>query len=167
MLDLTGAYGYNGTADSLRGVYADLADANKPTWSVGLEASFPIGNRTARADLRAARLQKEQATEKLKQARQTIMVQVENAIVEARTGWERIPATRAAREYAAAALKAGQLQLQQGQVTPLDILSLQQGLTAARSDEIRALVDYNKAVTVLLEREGTLLDERGLTVNVH
>jgi hypothetical protein len=27
-------------------------------------------------------------------------------------------------------------------------------------------VDYNKAVTVFLEREGTLLEERGLTVNV-
>jgi outer membrane protein TolC len=164
-LDLTGSYGYNGTQDSLRGVYADLADANKPYWSVGLDASFPIGNRTARADLRAVRLQKEQSTERLKQARQNIMAQVETAIVEARTGWERIPATRAAREYAEAALQAGQLQLQQGQLTPLDILSLQQSLTAARSDEIRALVDYNKAVTVVLEREGTLLDERGLTVN--
>jgi outer membrane protein TolC len=166
-LDLTGSYGYLGTQDSLRGVYADLADANKPSWAVGLEASFPIGNRTARADLRAVRLQKAQATEKLKQARQTIMVQVENAIIEARTGWERIPATRAAREYAASALKAGQMQLQQGQVTPLEILTLQQQLTAARSDEIRALVDYSKAVTVYLEREGTLLDERGLTLNVH
>src|SRR5207253_2861707 len=118
-------------------------------------------------DLRAVRLQKEQSTEKLKQTRQNIMVQVENAIVEARTDWERIPATRAAREYAASALKAGQMQLQAGTSTALEILTLQQNLTAARSDEIRALVDYNKAVTVLLEREGTLLDERGLTLNVH
>jgi outer membrane protein TolC len=166
-LDLTGSYGYTGTADSLRGVYADLADANKPSWAVGLEASFPVGNRTARADLRSIRLQKDQANERLRQARQTIMVQVENAIVEARTGWERIPATRAAREYAAAAHKAGQFQLRIGTATALEILTLQQNLTAARSDEIRALVDYNKAVTVLLEREGTLLQERGLTLNVH
>ncbi|HUS37783.1 MAG TPA: TolC family protein [Verrucomicrobiae bacterium] len=166
-LDLTGMYGYNGSAGSLGDVYVDLADANKPTWAVGLEASFPIGNRTARANLRAIRLQKEQADERLKQSRQTIMVQVENAINDARTGWARIPATRAAREYAAAALRAGQLQLQQGAVTPLELLTLQQDLTAARSDEIRALVDYNKAVTVLLEREGTLLDERGLTLSIH
>lgn len=166
-LDLTGLYGYSGTRDSMGGVYRDLADANKPTWAVGLEASFPIGNRAARAGLRAARLQKEQAEERLRQARQTIMVQVENAINEARTGWARIPATRAAREYAAAALNAGQLQLAAGTATALEILTLQQNLTAARSDEIRALVDYNKAVTVLLEREGTLLDERGFTLNVH
>ena len=117
--------------------------------------------------MRSIRLQKDQANERLRQARQTIMVQVENAIVDARTDWERIPATRAAREYAAAALKAGQLQLQAGTVTALEILTLQQNLTAARSDEIRALVDYNKSVTILLEREGTLLQERGLTVNVH
>lgn len=166
-LDLTGLYGYNGSGDSLRGVYMDLSDANKPTWAVGLEASFPIGNRSARADLRAVRLQKDQANERIRQARQTIMVQVENAINDARTGWARIPATRAAREYAAAALRAGQLQLQQGQITPLELLTLQQDLTSARSDEIRALVDYNKAVTVLLEREGTLLEERGLTLSIH
>jgi outer membrane protein TolC len=166
-LDLTGRYGYLGSSDSFGGVYRDLADANKPTWAVGLEASFPIGNRTARANLRSVRLQKEQSTERLKQARQTIMVQVENAINEARTGWARIPATRTAREFAAAALRAGQLQLQAGTATALEILTLQQNLTAARSDEIRALVDYNKAVTVVLEREGTLLDERGLTLNIH
>jgi outer membrane protein len=166
-LDLTGLYGLNGNNDSFRGVFNDFSNANKPTWAVGLEASFPIGNRTARAGLRAVRLQKEQANERIKQARQTIMVQVENAINDARTGWARIPATRAAREYAAAALRAGQLQLQQGAVTPLELLTLQQDLTAARSDEIRALVDYNKAVTILLEREGTLLDERGLTLSIH
>jgi outer membrane protein len=166
-LDLTGRYGYNARGDSLRGVFMDLSDANKPSWAVGLEASFPIGNRSARADLRSVRLQKERANERIKQARQTIMVQVENAINDARTGWARIPATRAAREYAAAALRAGQLQLQQGQITPLELLTLQQDLTAARSNEIRALVDYNKAVTILLEREGTLLDERGLSLSIH
>ena len=166
-LDLTGLYGLNGDNDSFRGVFNDFSNANKPAWAVGLEASFPIGNRSARAGLRAVRLQKEQANERIKQARQTIMVQVENSINDARTGWARIPATRAAREYAAAALRAGQLQLQQGAVTPLELLTLQQDLTAARSDEIRALVDYNKAVTVLLEREGTLLDERGLTLSIH
>lgn len=165
-LDLTGSYGYNAFGDSLRGALADLSDANKPTWSVGLTASFPIGNRTARANLRGTRLEKEQADEKLKQARQTIMVQVENAIIEARTGWERIAATRVAREFAANSLAAGRFRLASGVVTSLEILSLQRDLTSARSDEIRALVDYNKALTVASEREGTLLDERGLNINI-
>jgi outer membrane protein len=165
-LDLTGAYGYTAFGDSLRGVFDDLSDANKPTWSVGLNASFPIGNRTARATLRATHLQIEQANERLKQARQTIMVQVENAINDARTAWERIPATRVAREYAASALDAYKKRYAAGAIKSLDVLTQQRALTAARSDEIRALVDYNRAVTILLEREGTLLDERGLKINV-
>ncbi len=165
-LDLTGAYGYNAFGDSFHSTFSDLSRANKPAWSVGLEASFPIGNRTARANLKGTRLEKEQASERLKQARQTIMVQVENAIIEARTAWERIPATRLAREYAASALDAYKKRYAAGAVRSLDVLTQQRALTAARSDEIRALVDYNKAVTVLLEREGTLLEERGLTVNV-
>lgn len=165
-LNLGGAFGYNASGESFGRALGDLSDANKPVWSVGLEASFPIGNRTARAALKGTRLEKEQANERLRQARQTIMVQVENAIIDARTGWERIPATRQAREYAAAALEAGQKRLAAGTATALEILTLQRDLTSARSDEIRALVDYNKAVTVLLEREGTLLDERGLNLNV-
>jgi outer membrane protein len=130
-LDLTGSYGYNAFGDSLRGALADLSDANKPTWSVGLVASFPIGNRTARANLRGTRLEKDQANERLKQARQTIMVQVENAIIEARTGWERIGATRVAREFAANSLRAGRVRLASGVITSLEILSLQRDLTAA------------------------------------
>jgi outer membrane protein len=165
-LDLTGSYGYNAVGDSLRGTFGDLSDANKPAWSVGLVASYPLGNRTARARLHGTRLEKDQANERLKQARQTIMVDVENAIIEARTDWERIPATRLSREYATTALEAGRVRLASGVATSLDILSLQRDLTAARSDEIRALVDYNKAITVLLQREGMLLEERGLTVNV-
>jgi outer membrane protein len=165
-LDLTGNYGYNGFGDSLRGTFGDISDANKPAWSVGLIASFPIGNRTAKARLRGTKLEKDQANERLKQARQSIMVEVENAIIAARTDWERIPATRVAREYAASALEAGRVRLASGVATSLEILTLQRDLTAARSDEIRALVDYNKAITVLLQREGMLLEERGLTVNV-
>lgn len=165
-LDLDGTYGYNAFGDSLRGVFNDLSDANKPVWSIGLTASFPIGNRAARANLTSARLLKQQADEKLKQARQNIMVQVENAIIDARTAWERIPATRVAREYAALALDAYKKRYAAGTIRSLDVLTQQRALTAARSDEIRALVDYNKAVTVLLEREGTLLDARGLSVNV-
>lgn len=165
-LDLTGAYGYNAFGDSLRGAISDLSDANKPIWSVGLVASFPIGNRSARAGLQTTRLEKDQANERLRQARQTIMVQVENAIIEARTDWERIAATRAAREFAATSLAAGRVRLASGVITSLEILILQRDLTSARSDEIRALVDYNKALTILAEREGTLLDERGLNLNI-
>lgn len=166
-LDLIGSYGYNAFGDSFRGGLSDLADANKPFWSVGLTASFPIGNRIARANLKGTRLAKDQANERLKQARQTIMVQVENAIADARTSWERIPATRQAREFAAAALEGGRVRLTAGAATSLEILTLQRDLTSARSDEIRALVDYNRAVTILLEREGTLLEARHLNVNVH
>ena len=166
-LDLTGSYGYNAFGNSLRGALSDLSDANKPVWSVGLVASFPLGNRTARANLRGVRFEKEQADERLKQARQNIMVQIENSIIEARTAWERIAATRAAREFAATNLEAGRAYLSSGVKTSLELLTLQRDLTSARSDEIRALVDYNKALTVLLEREGTLLAERGLNINVH
>jgi HAE1 family hydrophobic/amphiphilic exporter-1 len=165
-LDLDGAYGFNASGDSLRGVFNDFGDANRPTWSVGLTAAFPIGNRSARANLKGVRLEKEQANERLKQARQTIMVQVENAIIDARTAWERIPATRQAREYAASALDAYKKRYAAGTIRSLDVLTQQRALTAARTDEIRALVDYNKAVTVLLERQGTLLEERGLNVTV-
>jgi outer membrane protein TolC len=43
-------------------------------------------------------------------------------------------------------------------------LSLQNDLTTARSQEIRALADYNKALAELYFSEGTILEKQRITV---
>ena len=68
------------------------------------------------------------------------------------------------RSFAAAALDAEEKKLASGKSTNFEVLSLQRDLTTARNAEIRALVDYNKALAQLAFAEGTLLERRGITV---
>jgi len=46
------------------------------------------------------------------------------------------------------------------------VLQLQRDLTAARSSEIRALADYNIALSQLALSEGTTLERRKISLNV-
>ncbi|NDB76090.1 MAG: hypothetical protein EB141_10670, partial [Verrucomicrobia bacterium] len=52
--------------------------------------------------------------------------------------------------------------LANGKSTSFFVLQLQRDLTAARSAEIRALADYNKALAALSKSEGTTLDKASL-----
>ena len=94
------------------------------------------------------------------------MVQIDDAINQARSSFERVEATAAASSFAAAALDAEEKKLASGKSTSFEVLSLQRDLTTARNAEIRALVDYNKALTQLAFAEGTILERRGITVTV-
>lgn len=76
----------------------------------------------------------------------------------ARTNFERVDTTRQARVFAESALEAEQSKLENGRSTSFFVLQLQRDLTAARSAEIQALADYNKALAQLALREGTVFE---------
>jgi outer membrane protein TolC len=92
------------------------------------------------------------------------MVRIDDDIKLAQVGYQRVDATRQARLYAEAALDAEQKKLQSGKSTSFVVLQLQRDLTAARSEEIRALADYNIALSRLARDEGATLDQRGIAV---
>ena len=59
-------------------------------------------------------------------------------------------------------MDAEQKKLENGKSTSFVVLQLQRDATAARSAEIRALADYNKAQAALAKSEGTTLDKLNL-----
>ena len=83
-----------------------------------------------------------------------------------RTSYERVQSTLQARTYAEEALNAEQKKLDSGKSTSFVVLQLQRDLTSARSEEIRALSDYNKAQAELNRAEGTTLDKKKITLEV-
>jgi outer membrane protein TolC len=92
------------------------------------------------------------------------MVEIDNAVKVAKTNFERIEATRQARLYAEAALDAEQKKLENGKSTSFQVLQLQRDLTSRRSEEIRALADYNKSLADLAQKEGATLDRHGINL---
>jgi outer membrane protein TolC len=63
-------------------------------------------------------------------------------------------------------LAAEQKKLQNGLTTAFVVLQMQEALTAARTAEVQALSDYNKALAQLAFAEGSILDKHHLTLEV-
>lgn len=161
-LDLSVTYGHNGLGQTLDGGLNGIQRGANQFYSYGIVLSFPFSNTTAKNNYKASKLTKEVLLLQLKQLEQNIIVEVDNAVKQARTAYERIDATRQARLYAEAALDAEEKKLANGKSTSFFVLQLQRDLTAARSAEIRALADYNKALAALSKSEGTTLDKASL-----
>ena len=89
---------------------------------------------------------------------------VDNAIKAAQAAYERVDATHEARLFAEAALDAEQKKLENGKSTSFIVLQLQTSLTTARSNEIRALADYNETLTTLAQVEGSTLQRRRIDI---
>ena len=166
-LDLVGGYGLQGSENSLGDTFGDIRNQSNPVYSYGVEFSIPLGgNRAARNSYKAGRAARQQAALQLKKMEQDVLVQVDDSLKLARSFYKRTYSTREARVYAEAALEAEQKKLQNGVSTPFVVLQLQQMLTNARTAEIRALSDYNKALAQLALNEGSTLEKNHLGVEV-
>ena len=156
-LDLVGTFGRLGRSTEYSGFFGDIENSRGPFYSIRAEFSVPLGRREARNTYRAVRAQEEQAVLQLKQLEQGIMLQIDNAVKLAETDLQRVEATRERRLYAEQALDAERKKLENGKSTSFFVLQFQRDLTEARSAEIQALADYNKALSELAFSEGTTL----------
>ena len=104
----------------------------------------------------------------LKQLEQNVMVQIDNAVKQAQSSYQSVEATRQARIYAEAALDAEQKKYAVGKSTTFTVLQLQNNLTTARSQEIRALADYNRgARQPRPPPEGSTLERNGIQIELN
>jgi outer membrane protein len=168
-LDLIGTYGHSAGGPNVSEFsqgFTQFREGDQPFYTYGAKLTIPLANLTARNNYKSSKLSLEQALLSLKKTEQQILVEIDNAIVAAKASYERVSSTREARLYAEAALEAEQKKLQSGKSTSFVVLQLQKDLTAARSSEISALADYNKALAELARSEGSTLERRGIDVNV-
>ena len=183
-LNLIGGYGYSGIDSSsdatvnpappptlfpahrasANGAFGDIADQNNPRWNFGALLQVPLSRKRERNNYQSAKQTLKQSELEMKQLHQTILKNVDNSLTIVIASYESVGATRQARIYAEEALKAEQVKLEQGKSTNFDVLSLQDKLTKARSDEIKALADYNKALAELHYQDGTSLERKQISL---
>jgi outer membrane protein TolC len=163
-LDLIGTVGYNGSAREFSGTFNQFGEGDRPFYSYGAQLSIPLSNTGPRNQYKTAKATREQLVLQLKQLEQNIMVEIDNAVKLAQSRYESVEATRSARIYAEAALNAEQEKYKVGKSTTFTVLQLQNNLTAARSNEIRALADYNEALANLADQEGSTLERNGISL---
>lgn len=166
-LDVTGSYGRNGRRGSLSSALDDIPDNRFPFYSYGAVLSIPLNNRSARYAYKASKASAQQQLLTVKQTEQNVLVSIDDNIKTANTDYQKVQATRSAREYAELALQAEQKKLAVGKSTSFEVLSLQKDLTTARSQEIRALADYNQDLSKVAQSIGSTLEKFHITVSIY
>jgi len=169
-----GPDGIPGTADDII-IEAGTADLNDSissafqreqfTWSTALVYSIPIGNRAAKATYAQARLGREQAEVDLQNEEQTIRVDVRMAVRAVDSGFKRYEAAAVNVELQRKKLDAEQKKFENGMSTTFEVRQFQNDLSEAELSQIRAGLDYAKALSSLERVKGTLLESRNLSIS--
>ncbi|MEP7038805.1 MAG: TolC family protein [Acidobacteriota bacterium] len=140
-----------GTFQSL----GNLFRADAPNYSVGVTFSFPLGNRTAKANLAGAKIQQQQTDASMRLQEQTVVSEVRNAVQAVETARQRVFTARRAVENAEIQLAGEQKLFEVGRSTTFLLFQRENTLTNARNSEIRAETDYNKSLSDLQRATST------------
>jgi outer membrane protein TolC len=157
-LDLTGSYGYAGSGREFDNTVDATGEGNAPFYTYGAQLTVPLGNLGPRNQYKATKAALQQIGLQFKQLEQNILVEIDNAVKQAESASQSVEATKQARIYAEAALDAETKTYAVGKATTFEVLTYQNNLTAARSQEIRALANYNEALANLDAQEGATLE---------
>jgi len=155
-LDLQGQASVNGFGGNAGSAISDIGNADGYVWRFSLIFSYPLGNRAANNELQRQDLLLQQARIDQRKVEQTVSREIFQTVRNVETASKRVEVTRAATVLARTQLEAEQEKFRLGLSTSFNVLQFQNQLTVARSDEIRALSDYNEALAQLDQRTGTL-----------
>ncbi|HOL67726.1 MAG TPA: TolC family protein, partial [bacterium] len=131
-------------------------------WSVGLTLNIPLGNAISRAGVAQARLNLQQAELNLQQQEQQAKLEVKTALRTVEANLHSVEAYKAARVLQEQKLAAEEEKLKVGQSTNYTVLQYQRDLSAARSSELKAIIDYNISVANLDKILGISLKNRNI-----
>jgi outer membrane protein len=163
-LNLTASYSLQGTGGNLydrsgfggtpmlvdQGGYFDglqsIAGFDVPTWNLSLSFSYPIGMRSAKANLQRARLQMEQRDLAIRSQELAIVTEVTNAGLAVRDTRLQLDAATRSRELAEESAAAELTRFNAGVSTNYEVVQAQDALTSARLSELRAVIDHVDAI---------------------
>jgi len=144
-----------------------LSDALKllyNNWNVGLTLSIPLSSFLTKADFAYAQTDMNQSQIKLRNLEQQVSLEVSDAVRTVETNAKRVDAYRLARELAEKTLEAEVKKLQVGRSTNYFVLDYQDKLANARSNEVKAKIDYLLSVAQLDKSTGASLEKRNIRV---
>ncbi|HUF05083.1 MAG TPA: TolC family protein [Aridibacter sp.] len=135
------------------------------SYSVGVTFSFPLGNKTAKANLAAAQYQQDRIAAQTRSQEQAVIAEVRNAVQAVETARERVLTARRARENAEIQLAGERKLYEVGRSTTFLLFQRENTLTNARNAEIRAETDYNKALADLQRATSTTFRANNITID--
>ncbi len=135
-------------------------DFSYKNWSLYLSLDVPLNSVFSRGAYRAARMERREAQLRRLDLERQIGLEVSTAVRTVASSFQRIQATRSARELAEKKLAAEEKRQAAGLSTSYMVLQYQRDFTQGLSTELRALCDYSLALARLDKISGTSLQAR-------
>ncbi len=179
-LDLTGSYAFGGLSgtstiegpdgnpitirDGLGDAAQQVFNFDFPAWTVGLTYSVPIGNHQAKELLTRTRWERDRTGAELAALKQQITREVRFAVRSLEDGAAAIDAAIASRRLADRNLEAEETKFDNGLSTNFQVSEIQDAAATAQFSEIRARVNYRKALAIYYGSTGTFLESKGVEI---
>ncbi len=143
----------SGYFDALR----NIGGFDAPVWTLGLTFAYPLGASAQEATVARSKLSLQQTEVNLKALELQIATDVMNAGLTVQSSLESVQATVAARELALKRLEAAQSKADVGMATNYEVVQAQRDFADARNAELRAILNYRKAIVNFetVQRVGT------------
>jgi outer membrane protein TolC len=171
-LDLQASLNVNGLAgDDSAGVWqGNMGDAfdgasngDGMDWSVGLQFKYPLGNRAAKAQMRAAEAGQSQALYSYRRLETAAETEIKNALVIIGRGQARLTVSERFVSLAETTLEQENRRMQEGLSDSFRLLSFQDALIEAKIRRVTAQADYRKGLALLYRAMGQNLEHYDIT----
>ncbi len=143
----------------------------RPSYSVGLQYEFPVGNRLARARMCRRRIEMRQIQSQYEQALASIETEVDIAVRELTTSYQEIAARKRALVAAEAEAETIKVRWQrmidgsgQSGLNLESLLRAQERVTNAEREYVTSVLTYNLAMINLRKANGTLLIAENVSI---
>jgi outer membrane protein TolC len=144
--------------------FSSLFHNRYPSWTVGLNVTYPLGTSTQDAAVARARVQLNQVEAQIKQIELQVATELTNAAINLRNTAESVQAAQAARELSTRRLEAEQSKFEVGMSTNYQVVQAQRDLNDASNSELRAILNYQKARVEFERLQQTTLQNTAITV---
>jgi outer membrane protein len=144
--------------------FSSLFHNQYPRWTVQFNISYPLGLSSQEASVARARVQFNQVQAQLKQIELQVATDVTNAAIQGQNTAEAVEAAQAASELAQKKLEAEQSKFEVGMSTNYFVVQAQRDLADARNSELRAVLNYRKALVELERLQETTLQNLNITL---
>jgi outer membrane protein TolC len=144
--------------------FRTLFDRNYPRWTVGLNISYPLGTSTQQAAVARARVQLSQVEAQIKLIELQVATEVTNAAIQLRNAAEAVQAAQAAQDLSQRRLEAEESKFEVGMSTNYFVVQAQRDMNDARNSELRAVLNYRKALVEFERLQQTTLQSANITL---
>lgn len=157
-IDLQGSYGFNSLRGRFDAEVEYLVRGDDWKFFYGVVGQIPVGNRLSKGAYLRARYERDKTQLAIRKLEQAIRLEIRSAIRQIETNRKLVETNATATKLQERALEDEKKRYEVGVSTSYRVLEFEEDLAQARSNELKTLVDYRKALINLDRAEGMILE---------